>query len=124
MLEAEADDVKVWLERTDPRAVVVYAAGDLDYDTAPELDAALRQAAEAGGAVVADLSAVDFADSTILHILTRARVRAENDTQTLLLAGPLSDTVTRLFQVTGLESAFRFAPDAQTALSGLPGKRQ
>lgn len=124
MLEADTDGVDVRLERTDPRAVVVHAAGDLDYDTAPGLDTALKQAAEAGRPVVMDLSEVDFADSTILHILTRARVRAEKGGHVLLLAGPLSDTLTRLFEVTGLEGAFRFSPDRDSALASLPGKPQ
>ncbi|MEW2521541.1 STAS domain-containing protein [Actinacidiphila alni] len=125
MLEADADGEQVRLEpQSDSRAVVVLASGDLDYETASVLDAALARAAEVADAVVVDLSAVDFADSTILHILTRARTRAETGSRALFLAGPLNDTLERLFEVTGLGDAFRFSPDRESALAAVPRKWQ
>ncbi|GGY69669.1 STAS domain-containing protein [Streptomyces xanthochromogenes] len=50
---------------------VIVARGELDLDTTPDLAAALAKAADEHDVVVIDLSAVTFADSAVLNLLSR-----------------------------------------------------
>ncbi|WP_329459318.1 STAS domain-containing protein [Streptomyces sp. NBC_01497] len=98
---------------TDNGSRIVRATGSLDDENASLLDDALEKAdREDARLVVVDLSGVSFADSTVLHVLLRARGRSRR----LVIAGPLSAVVERLFDVTGTRSAFTFAATVQDAL--------
>ncbi|MEW2547304.1 STAS domain-containing protein [Streptomyces sp. NPDC047002] len=98
----------------DGGARVVRATGALDDENAYLLEEALERAdLEGARRVVLDLSAVSFADSTVLHVLLRARGRSRR----LVLAGPLGSAVGRLFEVTGTRTAFTFAETVEAALA-------
>lgn len=58
------------------RAVWVDVCGELDLVTAPELERALREAAETSRLVVLDLHGLTFIDSSGLHVIEDASVRA------------------------------------------------
>ncbi|MEU1435877.1 STAS domain-containing protein [Streptomyces sp. NPDC005786] len=78
----------------------------------------LAGAAESGGRrTVVDLSAVTFADSAALHALLHGQRKHDRAGATLMLAGPLSARVRRLFEVTGTLRAFRFATDLDAAIT-------
>ncbi|HVM17049.1 MAG TPA: STAS domain-containing protein [Gaiellaceae bacterium] len=100
-------------------AFAVTAIGELDLHDAPTLERELR-AAEAAGArrALVDLSAVSFADSTILGVLVGAAQRFEE----LVLA--VSDVrVLRVLEITGLDRKLRVERSRQEALAALSVRR-
>ncbi|MFE9435299.1 STAS domain-containing protein [Streptomyces sp. NPDC006640] len=95
---------------------VIRVKGDVDIDTAPLLENALDDAGRSGPvAVIVDLSQLTFGDSSTLNAL----IRAQNLGFELLVAGPLSPRMQRLFSLAGVEDFFRFAPDTDAALEKL-----
>jgi anti-anti-sigma factor len=93
---------------------IVRATGSLDDENSSLLDSALEKADREGARlVVVDLSGVSFADSSVLHVLLRARSRSRR----LVIAGPLGSVVLRLFEATGTRSAFTFTPTVAAALA-------
>ncbi|MEU6125913.1 STAS domain-containing protein [Streptomyces sp. NPDC047123] len=99
--------------------VLIRVRGAVDDWAGPaELVDALTAAADGGEQrTVVDLSGVDFADSAALHALLHGRRKHEKAGIPLVVAGPLSVNVHRLFEVTGTLDAFRFADDVGTALA-------
>lgn len=80
--------------------------GELDVETAPVLNRALRDAEEdRPRRLVLELSALSFVDSTGLGLLVLAANRAA-DAQRQLVLRNLSDQVERLLTITGLTSEF------------------
>ncbi|MBO1284502.1 STAS domain-containing protein [Streptomyces sp. CAI-21] len=113
MLERSGMDITTSAELS---AFVIGVHGDVDLHTAPALDAALAQALRTETPrTVVDLSGTGFADSSILGSLLRALRDHRERGRRLILAGPMSDLVTRLFEVTGTLAAFETAPDARAA---------
>jgi anti-sigma B factor antagonist len=97
-------------------AVVVTATGELDAYVAPELDAALERAGS--GALIADLAAVSFLDSTALGLLVRTiRERGESggETRVVLPEG----TARRIFEITTLDSVLPVSPSLTEAVAEL-----
>ena len=87
------------------RTTVVLATGDLDMETAPQLESVVAAEAGEAGALVIDLSGVHFIDSSGLRGLLRIRQRSGG----LRLAAP-SATVRRLLDLTALSDAFPIDP--------------
>jgi anti-anti-sigma factor len=90
-------------ERQPGRLLVM---GDLDMSTAPELDRALAR--YDGQALVVDLGAVDFIDSSGIHVLVRARrlhpdVRVENPSATARRIFDLAGVTELLLHPTGAD---------------------
>jgi anti-sigma B factor antagonist len=80
--------------------------GELDMRTAPELEAALEDAIrESAGALLVDLSAVEFLDSTGLQALLRIRARLGTEDRALVLVCPFGP-VRRVFELAGLSDVF------------------
>ena len=80
--------------------------GELDVETAPVLNRALRDAEEdQPRRLVLELSALNFVDSTGLGLLVLAVNRAA-DAQRQLVLRNLSDQVELLLTITGLTSEF------------------
>lgn len=92
-----------YIERADDRAVVV-ARGEIDLQTAPEMQSCIEEAIKSYPVVVVDMSAVDFMDSTALSVLIQARSQLDAGT-TLSLAAP-STAVQRILDVTGASDYF------------------
>ena len=81
--------------------------GELDAYSAPALAEELEQrSAETSATIKVDLSTVTFMDSSALQVLVEYHRRLDGGSGSLVLISP-SASVTRLFQVTGLDGRFR-----------------
>ena len=90
----------------DPDAMRIVLTGDLDMSTAPRVRA-IVEAACAGtpGAVVLDLSAIDFVDSHGFQLLVATHKAAAGNGCALVLIPP-HGPVRRAFEITGLDHLF------------------
>jgi anti-sigma B factor antagonist len=85
--------------------VRLVATGDLDPSTAPSVAAILRQ--HRGDDVVVDLSAVEFADSSIVRALVQERDHAALEGASFTIAGA-TERVRRSFELTGVADRFEW----------------
>lgn len=92
----------------DDRGTVIELAGELDLESAPELERQLREVERAGpGRVLIDLGDLEFMDSTGVAVIIRAgRAARENGHRLSLRPGP--PQVQRLFELTGMLQRFTF----------------
>lgn len=89
--------------RQESGCTVINVVGEVDVFTAPTLDEALSSAiADGGTCVVADLSGVDFLDSTGLSVLVKAlkRIREADGSLDVVVT---ADRVAKVFRLTGLD---------------------
>ncbi|MFJ1797825.1 STAS domain-containing protein [Streptomyces sp. NPDC088180] len=108
-----------FLETVGDGVVLVRVRGNLDgWAGSAELAEALTTVADRRGRrTVVDLSSVDFADSSGLHALLHGLRKHDSAGVPLVVAGPLSVQVRRLFEVTGTLGAFRFVNDVAAAIT-------
>ena len=97
--------------------IVVAVGGEIDVHTAPQVDEALAAAAGPGIALVADLTNVEFIDSTGLSVLVRALARARDDEGSLAVVAP-SERVTKVLRLTGLDAVLSVYDTLDAAVSG------
>ena len=90
-------------ERLEGDDRIVAARGELDLHTAPRLAEALAPHMDAGAAVIADLTAVTFMDSSGLAVFVDALARARETGATLRVVAP-EPRVRRVFEITGLDA--------------------
>jgi anti-sigma B factor antagonist len=83
---------------------VIRLHGELDIDSAPDLERALLRSRPAQQRVVLDLSELKFMDSTGLRVLLRARAAAEEGRWEMFLRDVPSN-IQRLFDMTGVHEA-------------------
>jgi anti-sigma B factor antagonist len=114
--EALEDGVRVFAVR-----------GELDLNTAPELEQPLDAALATGEgtSILIDLSECEFIDSTGIAVIVRAWQRVSGNGSEGL-AGDLvlccsNDQVSRLLKITGVESSISIHPDRDSALASLRG---
>ncbi|MFJ1755478.1 STAS domain-containing protein [Kitasatospora sp. NPDC088134] len=106
-----------------PGPAVLRFRGELDFAHERELAEAV-DAALAGGAraLVLDVSAVTFADSSTLRTLVLTQQRTEAAGGGLVLLGPLSLAVRRLLEITATDGYFTVVdslPQARAAAADL-----
>ncbi|GAA3208267.1 STAS domain-containing protein [Actinocorallia longicatena] len=102
-------------------ASVVNVIGELDLHTAPDLSRVIEATPFGPGEpVVIDLSRLAYCDSTGITVLINAYRRAEAAEARLFLAG-LSDDLTRVFRIIGLDQVFAIQPSVEQALDALKG---
>jgi anti-sigma B factor antagonist len=100
---------------------VVAVRGEIHVSTAPELGRHLVEATDTGaGALLLDLSEVEFIDSTGLGVLLNALRRARRRGQGMAIVC-FNPTVLRLFEVTRLDDTFDILPTRAKALERLRG---
>lgn len=99
---------------TDGDATIVRLAGEIDLYNAEAVREALRKASTGAGAVVVDLSSVDFADSTTIGILLETRSRL-NGRPLVLVAPP--PQVVRALQACGVDGRLPIYATLAAALS-------
>jgi anti-sigma B factor antagonist len=103
----------------DDRTLVIAITGEIHVSTAPRFSLLLDDAIGRGKtAVVLDLSAVEFIDSTGLSVLLNGlrRVNRQRGRMALVVTNP---TVLRLFEITHLDSTFDIHSSRDGALSAV-----
>jgi anti-sigma B factor antagonist len=96
---------------------VINVRGEIHVQTAPRFSQRLSEAIDSGAtAIVLDLSAVEFIDSTGLSVLLNGlrRVTQLQGRLALVCANP---TVLRLFQITSLDDTFDIFPERVAAFA-------
>jgi anti-sigma B factor antagonist len=83
---------------------IIRLRGELDIESAPDLERVLLRARPAQQRVVLDLSGLEFMDSTGLRVLLSARAAAEEGRWQIYLRA-VPPTIRRLFDMTGLADA-------------------
>ena len=97
-----------WIAEPDGDTMVVRFHGELDLVVAEECRAGLVEPfAGAEKRILFDLAELEFVDSTGLRLLVDMKLKAESNGKRLAL-GPVSGTVLKLFEVTGLTSWFEY----------------
>ena len=88
----------------DAERVTLSLSGAIDIHSAPDLDSALLDAERAlAREIVLDLGALEFIDSTGIHLLINAQQRADAAGHALVLTHPPAHAV-RLFALTGIDA--------------------
>ena len=101
--------------------------GELDLNTAPQLEGPLEETLADAGAVsvVIDLSKCEFIDSTGIALIVRTWKRVDSeaggDGQGRLVLCCSNDQVQRLLKITGVESSISMYGDRDVALAELRG---
>jgi anti-anti-sigma factor len=98
-------------------ASIVALAGELDLSTIPRLEAPLLEQLGQRPAVMVDLSALTFIDSSGIGVLIQA-FQAANGTRMSVLIGSDSH-VERIFQIAGVSCALPVFSDREQALATL-----
>ncbi|HEX6618686.1 MAG TPA: anti-sigma factor antagonist [Solirubrobacteraceae bacterium] len=83
---------------------VIRLRGELDIESAPDLERVLLRSRPARQRVVLDLAELKFMDSTGLRVLLRARAAAEEGRWEICLRN-VPPTIRRLFDMTGVHAA-------------------
>ena len=93
--------------------------GEVDMETAPALETALEETIrESAGAIVLDLSGVEFLDSSGLQVLLRARALLGREDRALVLVCPFGP-VRRVFELSGVSEMFALYDSRDAALAAL-----
>ncbi|MFD3727535.1 STAS domain-containing protein [Streptomyces sp. NPDC058671] len=117
--DERVEPVAVLVRPRGPSGTVVLAVrGELDYETAAPLRAALEEYTGPDRLVV-DCSGLRFCDSTGLNLLLKARLRMQRGGGRLDLAA-LRAPVARMLEITGARTVFRVYGDTDEALADMP----
>jgi anti-anti-sigma factor len=104
------------VETLDEGTAIVTVRGEIHLATAPDFSERLNEVIAAGAtAVIVDLTAVGFIDSTGLSVLLNAlrRVTRAGGSLVLVCTNP---TVLRLFEVTKMDTTFTIVSTREQAL--------
>jgi anti-sigma B factor antagonist len=103
-------------------AVVVHAAGRLDQDTCEafrgDLLKYVEEAAHGGGAIVLDLSALEYVSSAGLRCFMLASRQAKANHGRILVAA-LQPMVAEIFQISHFNLVFQVFPTVREALAAV-----
>ncbi len=113
-------------ETLDGGVEAIEVLGELDMNTAPELERALEEAiADPGAAVMLDLCDCEFIDSTGIALIVRSWQRLDRDGgdggRGRLVLCSHNHQVRRLLQITGVESQISLHDQRDAALAELRG---
>jgi len=98
--------------------VVIRVEGELDMNTAAELEQELAEPlAAADATLLIDLSECEFIDSTGIALIVRAWQELDGDSRFALCG--VGDQVERVLDITGLETAIPSHPNREEALARL-----
>ena len=99
---------------------MVALEGEHDLGTVNDVRDALVAAAEAGDAIVIDLSRTAFVDSSILGVILESRRESHDaDRAFAVCCDGAAEAVRRVLEVTGLKEELPVHPDRATALESL-----
>ena len=110
-MDSAEDDLRVESEVSgDGTSVYLRLDGEIDLDTASLVEDALSPALDPRCTrLVVDLADVSFMDSSGLRVLVVAR-NALDDRGAEMVIAKINDQLRRLFEISGLTSAFTFEP--------------
>ena len=100
---------------------VIAVKGEIDTETAPQFQARLREAEAGAGAVLADLSAVDFMDSTGVRLLWAGHNSITGQARRFAVSLGEDAPPMRVIELTGLDRLLTLYPDRVTAIGALRG---
>jgi anti-sigma B factor antagonist len=105
---------------------VIAVSGELDLSTAPRLEEPLEVTMDSGTALLIDLSACEFIDSTGIALIVRAWQRlgggnGGDDASVRFALCGLGDQVRRLLEVSGLDTSLPTHGSRDEALAALRG---
>ncbi len=100
--------------------LIIAVSGELDLDTAPELQRKLEEAVAGDRAILINLGSCEFIDSTGVALIVRAWQQVDGAAGNggngrLVLCCP-SPQVKRLLEITGVEGSIAMADDVDGAL--------
>jgi anti-sigma B factor antagonist len=99
--------------------------GELDMNTAPELERKLDEAlVDSGASIMLDLSECEFIDSTGIALIVRAWQRLDgngDEGEGQLVLCCINHQVRRLLKITGVESSISMHEQRDAALAELRG---
>jgi anti-sigma B factor antagonist len=102
---------------------IVAVRGELDLGTAAELEGPLEDAVSADAALLIDLSACEFIDSTGIALIVRAWQRldrgADGEGSGRVVLCSANEQVRRVLEITGLELSISIHGDRDQALAAL-----
>ena len=114
-----AVDFSAWDEQVDDTTHLVAVRGEIDLFTAPEFKERINGAIDAGReAVVVDLMATTFIDSSSLGVLISAHRRLTGRDGRLVIACDVA-AVLNTFKITGLDSVLEIHENRDAALTAL-----
>ena len=118
-MRAMAAEFAITEQEIDATRHVLGVCGEIDLFTAPELRQVLGDCIDAGRLqIVIDLTETTFVDSTALGVLLGAFKRLRSRDGTLAIVNS-DETITRTFEITGLDQIFMIAPSRDEALAAL-----
>ncbi|WP_242890661.1 STAS domain-containing protein [Actinomadura litoris] len=107
--------------RAEGARTVITLAGELNLPAVQEAERAIRDGRrEHGEHLVFDLAPLLFLDSSGLSLLLRFYLAAEGRGGSAALAGPVTERVARVLQVTNLDQRLTIHPSLPEALAALP----
>ena len=109
-------------ERFDEQGAVVIVDGDLDLETAPQLESTISEQIASGHRhLVVDLAAATFFDSTAIRALLVSTGQLRDEpTAAVVLAGAQGITL-RSLSVSGIDQMFTLYDDRETAIDSIHG---
>jgi anti-sigma B factor antagonist len=114
-------------EALDEGIHVITVYGELDLDTAPQLEDPIEAALSSDGplSIVLDFSKCEFIDSTGIALIVQTWKRVDSDApgegEGRLVLCCSNDQVQRLLKITGVESSISMFGDRDQALAELRG---
>ena len=100
----------------EPHAALVVLAGEHDLHSADEVQQTLDQSLALCDHLIVDLSAAEFIDSTIVHVLVQTKKQAtELDRKFNVVLGT-AQVVERILEVTGVVQLLNVVPTVERAL--------
>ncbi|QSS95531.1 STAS domain-containing protein [Streptomyces sp. M54] len=106
-----------------PDMTVLRFRGDLDFEDASSLAEAIQGALAENPRVLAiDVSAITFADSSMLRALVETQQHIEDKSGTMVLVGPITPPMRRLLEITATDELFTIVENMSQAMTvRLPG---
>lgn len=109
------------IDQIAPSVSMISLHGEHDLSNAPDLSESIAEAQEKGAAIVFDLSAATFVDSSILGVLVNAQrtARAKGLGLALYMGEDPAEAVSRILGITGLEQEMQVWTDREAAVAAV-----